>query len=91
MCTCSPVDQRYPGLHQQRGGQQGESPPGVQQPGLSSEAQERVGTAESGPEEGREDAQSAGAPLIQRQTEGSDLQFGEKEHFKEILLQSFST
>jgi len=76
MCTCSPVAQPYPGLHQEKRGQQvkggdsapllrsGESPPGVLPPALEPPAQEGHGAVGAGPEEGNKNDQRAGTPRL---------------------------
>jgi len=67
MCTRSPEDQPYPGLHQMQRGQQveggdsapllcsGESPPQILCPALGPPAQEGHGAIGVGPEEGHKD------------------------------------
>jgi len=63
MCAHSPAGQLYPGLHQEKHGQQGEggdsapllrsgeTPPGVLRPTLEPQAHERHGPVGVGPEE----------------------------------------
>jgi len=67
MCACSPESQPYPGLHQEKHGQQveggdsvhllrsGETPPGVLRPALEPSAQEGHGPVGAGSEEGHKD------------------------------------
>jgi len=82
MCACSPESQLYPGLHQEKRGQQGEggdsapllrsreTPPGVLRPALEPPAEEGHGCVGAGPEEGHEHDPRAGAPLLRGQAEG---------------------
>jgi len=75
MCTCSPEGQPYPGLHQEKRGQQvegsgsapllcsGETSPGVLRSAVEPSAQEH-GAVGAGPEEGHKDDPRAGAPLL---------------------------
>jgi len=63
MCACNPEGQLYPGLHQEKGGQQveggdsapllcsGETPLGALHPALEPSAQEKHGPVGAGPEE----------------------------------------
>jgi len=74
VCVCSSEGQLQPGLHQKKGGQQGEevivslcpckSPSGVPCPILGLPAQEGHGAVGAGPEEGHEGDQRAGALLL---------------------------
>jgi len=76
MCSHSPEGQPYPGLCKKKGGQQvergdsasllcsGESPHGVLHPALEPSAQEGHGPVGAGPEEGHENDQGDGAPLL---------------------------
>jgi len=78
MCTRSPENQLYPGLHQKKCGQQvegvdsypllrsGETLPGVLPPALEPSAQERHGAVGVGPEEGHISDLRDGAPLLMR-------------------------
>jgi len=75
MCAHSTESQPYPGLHQEKCGQQvkgsncaplfcsGEASPGVVHPGLHPSAQERHGRVGAGPEEGYKNGQRDGTPL----------------------------
>ena len=81
MCTHSPEGQPYPGLHQEKSGQQvkggdsaplvcsGETPPRVLHPALEPSAQEGQGTVGMGLEEGSNNDQRGGAPLLRGQAE----------------------
>jgi len=72
----SPGGQPYPGLHQEKHGQQVEegdsdpllrsceTPPGVLRPVLKPPAQEGHGAVGAGPEESRKDDLRAGVPLL---------------------------
>jgi len=65
MCTCSPEGQLYPGLHQEKCGQQvegrdsalllcsGETSPGVLRPAMEPSAQEGHGPVGAGPEKAK--------------------------------------
>jgi len=76
MCTHSPEGQLYPGLHQEKRGQQveggdsapllhsGETPPGVLCPALEPSAQEGHGAVGAASEEGNKNGQRTEAPLL---------------------------
>ena len=76
MCARSPEGQLYPELHPKQRGQQGEggdsaplrrsgeTPPGVLHPALEPSAQDRHGAVGAGPEEGNQNDQRAGTPLL---------------------------
>jgi len=76
MCTCSPESQLYPGLHQEKHGQQveggdsapllgsGGTPPGVLCLALEHPAQQGHGAVGAGPDEGHKDDLRAGTALI---------------------------
>ena len=78
MCVCRPESQLYPGLHKKNRDQQvkeGDSAPllhsrpGVLHPTLESSVQERHGLVGAGAEEGHENDQRDGTPLIWREAE----------------------
>jgi len=76
MCTYIPEGKLYPGLHQEKRGQQikggdsatllysGETPPRVLHPALKSPAREGHGAVGVGPEDGHKDDLRAGEPLL---------------------------
>ena len=78
MCACSPESQPYPGLHQEKCGQQVEgadsapllrsceTPPGVLCPALEPPT-EGHGCVGAGSEEGHKNDQRAGVPLLRGQ------------------------
>ena len=91
VCTCSPEGQLYPGLHQEKRGQQGEggdsapllcsgeTPCGVLRPPLKPSAQERHRPVGAGPEKGHKNDQRDGTPLLGGKAErGGAIQPGEE-------------
>jgi len=81
MWTHSPEGQPYPGLHQEKHGQQvegadsaplfcsGETSPGVLRPDEELSAQDRHGPVGAGPEEGHRNDQRNGTPLLRGKAE----------------------
>ena len=101
MCAQSPEDQPYPGLHQEKNGQQvgqgrgfcpcsGETPPGVLSPPIEPSAEKRYGAVGTGPEEGHRNDPRVGAPLLWGKAERVGAVQPGEEKAKEQLIVAFS-